>query len=67
MIGSHDTYKNAFNLRIDYYVLGYTPELSIKAFSQTYYDTLDLRVTNKKIIKDVIRICNQSNNDMVVN
>ena len=58
MIGSHDTYKNAYNLRIDYYVMGYVPTLQIKAFNCIYNEIFDLRITNRKMIKDVIRICN---------
>ena len=26
-LGDHDVYKNPYNLRIDYYVMGYTPTL----------------------------------------
>jgi hypothetical protein len=65
-LGDYDIYKNAFNLRIDYYVMGYTPTLQIKAFNCVHDEIFDLKITNRKMIKDVIRICNQSQR-MVIN
>ncbi|CDW88809.1 UNKNOWN [Stylonychia lemnae] len=66
-LSGKEGYKNQYNLRIDYYVLGYVPTLLIKIFNTIYYEIFELKVTNKKIIKDVIRICKQQNDSMVIN
>jgi hypothetical protein len=58
MLGEPDVYKTRYNVRIDYYMIGYTPVLEIKAFNSICDETFDVKVYNRKMIKDIIRICN---------
>lgn len=58
-LGNGDnTCKSSYNLRIDYYMLGYSPTLQIKVFNSICNEIFDLKITKVKMIKDVIRICN---------
>ena len=47
--------------------MGYSPVLSIKAYNIICDDIYEIKVHDQKTIKDVIRICNQSQMKMVVN
>ena len=46
MITGNEGFKNAYNLRIDYYVVGNTKTLQIKAFNTIYPDVYDLKITH---------------------
>jgi len=54
LLGDPDIYKNAYNLSITFYKEGYTPVLEIKALNCISDETLDLRVYERKHIKDVL-------------
>lgn len=62
-----------FNVRIDYYVIGVVPVMSIRAFTQlasvggSQGQVLNYVSHNHKFIKDVIRICKQTSQQMVYN
>ena len=55
-----------FNVKIEYYVHGVWPVLEIKAWYCVSSEVLYCRVTNQKQIKDIIRMCGQQEQGMVL-
>lgn len=67
MLGNKESYRNFYNLKIDYYAVGFNPTLQIKAFNCIYPESFEIKVYHKQTIKSFIRICNLSNTQMTLN
>jgi hypothetical protein len=67
MLGNVETYRTPLNLRIDYYSVGFVPVLQIKAYNAIYPESFEIKIGHKPTIKSFIRICNQSNQAMIIN
>jgi len=46
-LGNPDTYRNLFNLRLDYYSIGFMPTLQIKAYNSIYPEAFEIKVYHK--------------------
>lgn len=59
--------KQAYNVKIEYYIRGVIPTIIIKAFDTYSMEKMQLITIKKKQIKQIIRICNQQSDQLVVN
>ena len=67
LLGYPDSYRTPFNLRLDYFSVGFMPTLQIKAYNAIYPEAFELKIYHRETIKSFIRICNLSNASMIVN
>jgi hypothetical protein len=66
-LGNENNYMNPFNIKIDYYKIGFIPTIQIRAFNCIYPESFEIKVFHKPTIKAFIRICNLSQEAMVRN
>ena len=59
--------KVPYNVKIEYFVRGLVPHISIKCFDTYTMDVLQLYTINTRHIKMIIRICNQQSDKMIIN
>lgn len=59
--------KIPYNVKIEYFIKGLIPQITIKAFSTYQMEVMILNTTNRKQVKRIIRICNQQSDHMITN